>query len=104
MLLRKHFVHKGRNEANDIKASSREACDAGRRIFSKVSLLFRTRKEVLAILGPPETISDYNQRAKEASAKLEYTFDNGFGGYKYTIHFGELDKERVSGVEVVGLD
>jgi len=70
-----------------------------------VSFLFRTRAEVLEILGDPATINDYNQPAeKQPAGSLVYKVDSGFGGLKYTLRFGPLDKERVTAVEVEGQD
>lgn len=104
-LLRKHLLHKDRDSGKEIKASSAEACDAAKRVFSRVSFLFRTRDEVLSLLGDPATISDYNKPAAEdARSPLVYVFDTGFGGLKYTIHFGQLDRLRATQVTVEGQD
>lgn len=103
-LLRKHLIHKGKNGGKDTKASSAEACEAAERIFSRIPFLYRTRDEVLALLGDPATISDYNRPAgKDPTCPLVYVFDSGFGGYRYTIRFGGLlDGGRVRAVEVEG--
>ena len=104
-LLRKHLVHKARDGGKDTKASSGEACQAAQRIFSRVSFLFRTRAEVLELLGDPATISDYNKPAeKDPTSPLVYVFDTGFGGLKYTIRFGQLDRVRVTQVQVDSQD
>lgn len=87
-LLRKHVIHKGNNGGKDTKASAGEACHAAQRIFSRVPFLFRTREEVLRLLGDPATISDYNEPAgKDPANPLVYVFDTGFGGLQYTIGF-----------------
>jgi len=100
-LLRKHVVHKAKDGGKDTKASSGEACEAAQRIFARVPFLFRTRDEVLDLLGDPATVSDYNRPAgKGASSPLVYGFDTGFGGLKYTITFGQLDQVRVTQVQV----
>jgi hypothetical protein len=104
-LLRKHLIHKARAGGKDTRASSPEACHAAQRIFSRVSFLFRTREEVLDLLGDPATISDYNEPAgKDPSSPLVYVFDTGLGGLKYTIHFGQLDRVRVTRVQVESQD
>jgi len=43
----------GSNSEKTIKASSDKAMQAAHRLFSNVSMLFKTRDEVLAILGDP---------------------------------------------------
>jgi len=78
---------------------------AAKRIFSRVSFLFRTCDEVLQILGDPATISDHNETAgKDPLSPLSYVFDTGFGGLKYTFEFGRWDKPRVTVVRVEGLN
>jgi hypothetical protein len=100
-LLRKHLVHKAKDGSKDTKASSGEACQAAQRIFSRISFLFRTRAEILELLGDPATISDYNEPAgKDLASPMVYIFDTGFGGLKYTISFGHLDRVRVTQVQV----
>ena len=102
-LLRKQFVHKAGGK--DTKASSGEACQAADRIFSRISFLNRTRDEVLELLGDPASISDYNQPAgTDPTSPLEYVFDTGLGGTKYTIRFGQSDRVRVTHVQVDSLD
>jgi hypothetical protein len=87
-LLRKHLIHKAKDGGKDTRASSPEACLAAKRIFSRVSFLFRTRNEVLRLLGDPATISDYSEPAgKEPASPLVYVFDSGLGGLQYTIAF-----------------
>lgn len=104
-LLRKQLIHKAKDGGKDTKASSGEACQAAQRIFARVSFLFRTRGEVLELLGDPATISDYNEPAgKDPTGPLVYVFDTGFGGLKYTISFGQLDRVRVTRVQVEGQD
>ena len=100
-LLHKLLIHKSKDGGKDTKASSGEACQAAQRIFSRVPFLFRTRDEVLELLGDLATISDYNRPAgKDAAGPLVYVFDTGYGGLKYTITFGQLDRVRVTRVEV----
>jgi hypothetical protein len=87
-LLRKHLIHKAKDGGKDTKASSAEACLAAQRVFSRVSFLFRTRAEVLLLLGDPATISDYNEPAgKDPADPLVYVFDSGLGGLQYTLAF-----------------
>lgn len=69
-----------------VDASSAEACLAARRIFGRISFLFRSRDEILGLLGEPATISDYNQRPMPKDT-LVYVFDSGFGGWRYTMRF-----------------
>jgi hypothetical protein len=104
-LLRKYVIHKGKNGGKDTRASSAEACEAAQRIFSRIAFLYRTRDEVLALLGDPASISDYNNPAgQDRTSSLAYVFDGGEGGYVYTIRFGELLGDvRVTAVEVGGL-
>jgi RNA polymerase sigma factor (sigma-70 family) len=100
-LLRKHVVYKGEFGNPDTKASSGEACKAAQRIFSRVAFLFRTREEVLEILGDPATISDYNEPvSKDPLSPLVYVFDTGYGGLRYTIRFSGRDPVRVTQVQV----
>jgi len=82
-----------------VNASSPEACHAAQRIFKRIPFLFRTRAEVLKLLGDPATVSDYGQPAK-ASSSLVYIFDTGFGGLQYTLTFDRLDVERVIQIRV----
>lgn len=105
-LLRKQLIHKARGGGKDTRASSAEACEAAQRVFARVAFLYRTRDEVLGLLGDPATISDYNAPAgKGPASPLVYVFDSGWGGYKYTIRFGELlGRVRVTAVEVEGQD
>jgi hypothetical protein len=99
--LRKHQIYKAKDGGKDTHASSGEACEAAQRIFTRVSFLFKTREEVLNLLGDPATISDYNKPAgKGPSSPLVYLFDSGFGGLKYTLSFGQLDRVRVNRVQV----
>jgi len=92
----------GSNSEKTIKASSDKAMQAAHRIFSNVSMLFKTRAEVLAILGDPTSISDYGVKAKqEKDADLVYRFDSGFGGWQFTIKFRN---DRVLAVQADSLD
>lgn len=85
-----------------IKASSALAINAARRIFSNVSFLFKTRDEILLILGDPSTISDYGvQLAPEMDTTIIYRFDTGFGGSEYHI---KLHQNQVVGVEHKGIN
>ena len=71
-----------------VDASSAEACAASRRVFERISFLFKQRQDVLALLGEPSTISDYNRKAVDKpDAPLVYVFDSGFGGWQYTLTF-----------------
>jgi hypothetical protein len=105
-LLRKYLIHKAKDGGKDTRASSGEACEAAHRIFSRIPFLYRSRDELLGLLGDPATISDYNKPAgKDPTSPLAYVFDTGRGGYKYTIRFGELlGRVRVTAVEVEGQD
>jgi WD40 repeat protein len=62
-MLRKHHVYKANDGGKDTPASSGEACASAYRIFSRVSFLFRSRAEVLELLGDPATVSDYGKPA-----------------------------------------
>ena len=94
-------VKGGRTET--LKASSYEACAAASRIFARVSFLFRTRAEVLELLGDPAMVSDYNKPAsKERTSPLVYRLDSGLGGWQYTISFDKQGK--VNQIRADGLD
>ena len=68
--------------------SSPEATKAAKRLFSKISFLHKTRKEVISILGDPATISEHGVKALEGKdAKLVYRFTSGYSGYEYEIGF-----------------
>ena len=54
----------GGDSDQKIKASSAQAMQAAHRLFSRVSFLFRSRDEVLEVLGDPATISDYAIKAE----------------------------------------
>src|SRR5262245_4822966 len=100
-LLRKHLIHKAKDGGKDTRASSAEACHAAQRIFSRVSFLFRSRAEVLDLLGDPATISDYGEPAgKDPTSPLVYVFDTGFGGLSYTISFDAQVPPKVDQVRV----
>jgi hypothetical protein len=100
-LLRKHIIHKGRDGGKDTTASSAKAIDAAQRIFSRVSFLFRSREEVLNLLGDPATVSDYGQPAgTDPSSPLVYVFDTGLWGLKFTISFNKHGPPRVEQVHV----
>jgi hypothetical protein len=87
-LLRKQVAHKAKDGGPDTRASSAEACQAAQRVFARVSFLFRTRDEVLLLLGDPATVSDYNAPAgKDPAGPLVYVFDSGLGGLQYTLAF-----------------
>lgn len=78
-----------------LNASSPEAVAASIRIFERVPFLFKTREEVLKLLGDPATISDYGQRAgADPDSPMIYRFDTGYGGIQYTIGFsgGKVDR------------
>ena len=93
-LLRKRLIHKANDGIKDTTASSIEAIDAARRIFSRVSFLFRSREEVLNLLGDPATTSDYGRPTdKDPSIPLVYVFDTGYGGLMFTISFDKLSSK-----------
>ena len=99
-LLRDHYEIK--SDGKMIKASSGEAVSAARRLFSKVSFLFRSRETVLEILGDPATISAYGVKAEEKKdSPLIYRFDTGFGGSEYKLTFRQ---DEVVKIEVGGLN
>ena len=96
-LLRDHNIE----AAGDLQiaVSSDEAISAARRIFSKVTFLYKTKKEVLQILGDPKTISSYGVSMKESSPDvLIYRFDSGFGGCDYQL---KLTNNIVTSVTVI---
>jgi hypothetical protein len=93
-LLRKQLIHKPSDGSKDLKVSSSEAIQAAQRIFSRVSFLFRSREEVLDLLGDPATISDYGKpQGKDPSSPLVYVFDMGFGGLQFTISFSRINSK-----------
>ena len=99
--LRKQVVLKTR-DSRETKASSAEACAAARRIFGQVSFLFRSRAEVLDLLGDPATISDYGRPAgKDPADPLVYRFDTGLGGWQFTIGFDRRGRAIEVRVEVL---
>jgi len=102
-LIRKQVVLK--TGGQDVRTSSGEACQAAYRIFSRVSFLFRTRAEVLEVLGDQGTVSDYNKPAgKDPSSPLVYRFDTGFGGLQYTISFDKQSPPKVDQIRVDGIN
>jgi hypothetical protein len=71
-----------------LNASSIKAIEAAHRLFSKITFAGLTRKEVIAILGDPKTISDYGVAAAPTpDSPLHYRFDGGYGGWEYVIEF-----------------
>jgi hypothetical protein len=70
-----------------LNASSGEAMQAAHRLFSRLTFVGLTRENVLAILGDPETISDYGVAASTPDSSLTYCFDSGLGGTDYVIAF-----------------
>lgn len=84
-----------------VRASSAEAVAAARRIFERVSFLFRTRAEILALLGDPASVSGYNEPAG-TTGPLKYRFDTGYNGFEVTIGFGRgEDVARRVSVEAI---
>ena len=84
-LLRDHNIEAADNLS--IVASSGKAILAARRIFSKVTFLYKTKEEVLQLLGDPKTISSYGIPMKEGSPNhLVYRFKSGFGGCDYQLN------------------
>lgn len=85
-----------------VNASSGEAIDAAQRTFRNVPFLFKTRQDVLDILGDPATVSDYGEpSADRPDSPLVYRFDHGYGGNQYTLGFdgGRVDRIRVEPLE-----
>ncbi len=83
-----------------LKGSSPEACQAALRIFQRVSFLFKTRDDVLKLLGGPTTLPYGEMAGSDPKSPLVYVFDTGLGGLQYTISFDQFDKVRVSQVHV----
>lgn len=82
--------------------SSPKAFQAAQRLFSKIPFLFKTRKDVIQVLGDPATISDYGVAStKGVDADLVYRFDSGYGGYEYKLKF---INGSVRSVEVISLN
>ena len=93
-LLRKQQIVKVSDGGKDLKVSSGEAIQAAQRIVSRVSFLFRSREEVLDLLGDPATISDYGKpQGKDPSSPLVYVFDTGLGGLQFTISFSRINNK-----------
>ena len=89
LMRRTELMPAGGANPKSLNVSSGEAIAAARRVFSRTPLLFRTRAEILELLGDPGTISDYNDPATAGEADpLEYRFDTGFGGFQVTLSFG----------------
>lgn len=83
----------------EVKFSSPKALEASRRIFSKVPFLFKTRQQVLELLGDPATVSDAGPQAETGkNAPLVYRFDSGYGGQVYTLTF---EDGVVTGIKVI---
>ena len=81
-----------------MKASSAKAVGAARRVFAKVSFLFKGREEVIQILGDPASISDYGiKMEKRMDSPMIYRFDTGYvrGTYKLTFR-----RNIVAGVQI----
>jgi hypothetical protein len=79
---------------NKVRASTGDAVAAARRLFARTPLLFRTRAQVLQLLGDPALVSGYNEPAGPGpSDPLAYTFDTGFSGFRCTIQF---DSESIA--------
>lgn len=75
---------------------SEETITAASKLFSSISFLNKTKKETIALIGPPtETKKDKSDEV------LIYRYDSGFGGYDYYL---SLRADRVFKVEVVGID
>ena len=75
-------------EKQNIRASSGAAQAAAHRVFTKVNFIGMTRKDVLQMVGDPETISDYGEKVGQGpDAPLVYRFDNGMDGDQWTIEF-----------------
>jgi hypothetical protein len=92
----------GSDSEKTINASSVEAIQAAHRLFSTISMLFKTRDEVFEILGDPASISGYGVKAKpEKDADLVYRFDSGYGGWQFTIKFRN---DRVCAIQAEGID
>lgn len=84
-----------------INASSAEAVAAAQRVFAVFPEPGTPGERVLAVLGDPERISDYNPPASEQPAgTLTYRFDTGWGGVQYVIQFQD---GRVTQVQEQGL-
>jgi hypothetical protein len=69
--------------------------EGGHHVFEPVPFLFKTRKEVLKLLGDPAIISDYGQRTwTDSDGPLVYRFEAGYGRWQYTIGFlgGKVDR------------
>lgn len=76
------------SDGKQLKFSSGKAQEASRKIFSKIAFLYKTRAEVLELLGDPATINDVGEKpGPEKDSPLVYRFDNGFGGPNYRITF-----------------
>lgn len=76
-----------------------QAVDAAYRLFSKVTFINRTRKEVTEILGDP-TIRKVRAIAP-VEPDLVFHLDSGYGGSVYTLKFR---RGKVSSIEIRGLD
>jgi hypothetical protein len=75
-------------DGNTIRGSSPKAQGAAHRIFSRIAFLYRSRDEILQMLGDPRTLSDYGQAAgKDKNDPLVYKFDSGDAGQMYTLGF-----------------
>jgi hypothetical protein len=99
-LLRHHTELKA--DGKTIQTSSDKALSAATRLFGKVSFLFKTRAEVMALLGDPATISDYGVTTEKGKdSPLIYRFDTGFGGGEYKLTFRQ---DQVVGIEFKGLN
>jgi hypothetical protein len=95
-------IPSGTHPEAKIQASSEEAIQAAHRIFSRISFMFRSRADVIKILGDPATISSYGVPSKpDKESDLVYLFDSGFGGAKYTLKFrnGGVWSVSVEGLE-----
>ena len=88
-------------DSSSARYSTNDACEAAR-IFARIKFVGMSKKHVLWVLGPQETINDYNSKAKtELDSPLNYFFGSGKSGAKYSIEF---TKGKVSKIEIISVN
>jgi len=84
-------------EKREVHSSTREAIWAASRVFNTVSLVGRTREEIIELLGNPKTSNNsvYNfPFFPVAEGTLVYRFDTGAYGWQFNVEFNEKGKAQ----------
>lgn len=84
-----------------LKDSWFQVCEAAGRVFANFDFTGMTRQEVIGVLGDPRTVSGDYGGGPNPDDPMQYTFDTGYGGMEYVLHFS---KGRVVRLEPLGLE